>query len=85
MKSLLKRFFLSIIKGYRRYLSPLFPPRCRYIPTCSTYALEAIEKYGPYRGGLLALKRLLRCNPFGSCGYDPVPPPEQVYGKHKRK
>lgn len=54
-------------------MSPLFPPRCRYIPTCSEYALQAVEKYGPLRGGFLALRRLLRCNPFHKGGYDPVP------------
>ena len=69
----MKRLLLSAIRFYRRAVSPLFPPRCRYIPTCSEYALQAEEKYGPLRGGFLALRRLLRCNPFHKGGYDPVP------------
>lgn len=69
----MKRLLLSAIRFYRRAVSPLFPPRCRYIPTCSEYALQAVEKYGPLRGGFLALRRLLRCNPFHKGGYDPVP------------
>lgn len=69
----MKRLLLSAICFYRRAVSPLFPPRCRYIPTCSEYALQAVEKYGPLRGGFLALRRLLRCNPFHKGGYDPVP------------
>jgi putative membrane protein insertion efficiency factor len=64
---------LSAIRFYQRSISPAFPPRCRYIPTCSEYAAEAIEKYGAARGGLLAAKRLLRCHPFRKGGYDPVP------------
>lgn len=69
----MKKLLLSAIRFYRRAVSPLFPPRCRYIPTCSEYALQAVEKYGPLRGGFLALRRLLRCNPFHKGGYDPVP------------
>lgn len=67
------RILIKLIKGYRRYLSPLFPPSCIYEPTCSEYALEAIKKYGARRGGWLAFKRILRCNPFCHGGYDPVP------------
>ena len=59
-----KRIFLALIRFYQRQISPGLPRRCRFIPTCSQYALEAIEKYGAARGGWLALKRLLRCNPF---------------------
>ena len=62
-----------MIRFYRRRISPLTPPCCRFIPTCSQYALEAIEKYGAWKGGYLALRRLLRCNPFHKGGYDPVP------------
>ncbi|WP_289004132.1 membrane protein insertion efficiency factor YidD [uncultured Kingella sp.] len=54
-------------------MSPLIPPRCRYTPTCSQYAIEAVRKYGALKGGWLALKRLARCHPWGGCGYDPVP------------
>lgn len=69
----MKRLLLRFIRFYRRAISPLFPPRCRYIPTCSQYALEAIEKYGALKGGLLAAGRILRCNPLFKGGYDPVP------------
>ena len=69
----MKRLLLALIRGYRRYVSPGRPPCCRFIPTCSQYALEAIEKYGAWKGGWLAFKRILRCNPFHKGGYDPVP------------
>ncbi|MBR6740665.1 MAG: membrane protein insertion efficiency factor YidD [Clostridia bacterium] len=69
----MKRFLLWLIRGYRRHISPNKPPCCRFTPTCSAYALEAIEKYGAFKGGLLALRRLLRCHPFHKGGYDPVP------------
>ena len=70
----MKRLLLSAIRFYRRAVSPLFPPRCRFTPTCSAYALEAIEKYGAVKGGFLTVKRLLRCNPFYKGDYfDPVP------------
>ena len=68
-----KRVFLFLIDVYRRYISPLKSPCCRYIPTCSEYAMIAIERYGAMRGGWLALKRILRCHPFHAGGYDPVP------------
>ena len=64
---------LTLIAFYRTCISPLLPPACRYTPTCSQYAQEAIKKYGPFKGGWLALKRILRCNPWGGSGYDPVP------------
>ena len=67
------------IRFYRRFLSPLFPPACRFEPTCSRYAIEAIETHGPLKGLGLALRRLSRCHPItwlgGSSGFDPVPPP----------
>ena len=69
----MKQILLRVIRFYQRAVSPLFPPRCRYIPTCSEYALEAVEKYGAAKGSFLALKRFLRCNPFHKGGYDPVP------------
>ncbi|MFN4309493.1 MAG: membrane protein insertion efficiency factor YidD [Ferrovibrio sp.] len=62
------------IKAYRLILSPWVGHNCRYQPTCSCYALEALEKHGAARGGYLAVRRLARCHPFGSSGYDPVPP-----------
>ncbi len=75
MKSLFKKFLLGGIKGYRKYISPIKPggPVCRFYPTCSKYAEEAIEKYGPFKGSFLASKRILRCNPLSKGGYDPVP------------
>ncbi|MBQ1801410.1 membrane protein insertion efficiency factor YidD [Lachnobacterium bovis] len=69
----MKKVFIFLIKIYRKYFSPLKRTKCPYYPTCSTYALEAIEKYGALKGGLLALWRILRCNPFSKGGYDPVP------------
>ena len=69
----MKRLLIAMIRFYRRRISPLTPPCCRFIPTCSQYALEAIEKYGALKGGWLAFRRILRCNPFHKGGYDPVP------------
>ncbi len=73
LKSVLSKAMLALIAFYRSCISPLTPPACRYTPTCSQYAQEAIRKYGPFRGGWLALKRILRCHPWGGSGYDPVP------------
>ncbi len=67
------KIMLGLIWFYRHCISPLTPAACRYTPTCSQYAVEAIKKYGPFKGGWLALKRILRCNPWGGSGYDPVP------------
>ena len=69
----MKAFLLWMIRFYRSAISPLRPPCCRFIPTCSQYALEALEKYGALKGGWLAFRRILRCNPFHKGGYDPVP------------
>jgi len=68
-----KRAFLTPIAAYQRWISPSRPRRCRYEPTCSAYATEAIERFGAFRGLLLAGWRLLRCNPFSHGGFDPVP------------
>lgn len=73
----MKKIFLAVLRFYRKHISPHFPPMCRYYPTCSTYAVEAIEVHGAFKGGLLALWRLLRCNPLSKGGYDPVPPKRQ--------
>jgi uncharacterized protein len=70
---MLKRALIRSIHFYRRSLSPLKPPVCRFEPTCSAYALEAVEKYGSAKGSWLAAKRILRCQPFAKGGYDPVP------------
>ena len=61
------------IRGYQLMISPILPASCRYTPTCSQYSLEAIKKYGPFKGGYLAVRRILRCNPWGGHGHDPVP------------
>lgn len=69
----MKKLFLFIIKFYRKYISPMKSTKCPYIPSCSEYGMEAIEKYGAFKGGVLALWRIIRCNPFSKGGYDPVP------------
>ena len=68
----MKKILISLIKFYRKHISPLKKPCCRFYPTCSQYALEAIEKYGAFKGSILAIKRILRCNPFSKGGYDPL-------------
>ena len=70
---ILKKILLFIIEFYRRYISPLFPPSCRFQPTCSQYAIEAIDRFGAIKGSYLAIKRILRCHPFCKGGYDPIP------------
>lgn len=70
----MKKTVLKMIRFYQRRISPLFPARCRFYPTCSAYAYEAIERFGFFKGGALAAWRILRCNPFCPGGYDPVPP-----------
>jgi putative membrane protein insertion efficiency factor len=75
-KSLLKLItfpFIVLIKIYQLLISPLFPSSCRYTPTCSHYTLEALKKYGLFKGGWLGIKRISRCHPWGGSGYDPVP------------
>jgi len=82
----MKKLLLGLIRFYRRHVSPLFPPVCRFYPTCSQYALEAIEVHGALRGSLLALGRFLRCNPLFPGGYNPVPRPKAEHfdpKKHK--
>ena len=69
----MKKLFLWLIRFYRRSISPHKRPCCRYVPTCSQYAVTAIERYGALKGGAMAAWRILRCNPFSKGGYDPVP------------
>ena len=73
VKYLPKKSALALLRFYKRQISPALPPACRYFPTCSEYAVQAIEKYGAAKGGWLAAKRVLRCNPFHKGGYDPIP------------
>ena len=69
----MKNILIAMIRFYQKFLSPLKHTRCPYTPTCSQYGLEAIQKYGAVKGSLLACWRILRCNPFSKCGYEPVP------------
>lgn len=73
-KRVMRRVMQAPIHVYRKVISPLKPPTCRFYPTCSAYALEAIEKHGAAKGGWLAIKRIARCHPFHPGGFDPVPP-----------
>lgn len=69
----MKWILMMLVRGYQRFISPLFPPTCRYSPTCSTYMLTAIQKHGAIKGTLMGTARIFRCNPFVHGGYDPVP------------
>ncbi len=69
----MKRAILIVLAGYKRWVSPALPVACRFVPTCSEYAAEAVERHGAVRGSWLALRRLLRCHPLARAGYDPVP------------
>jgi putative membrane protein insertion efficiency factor len=73
-----RRLLLLLVRFYQLFISPLTPASCRYTPTCSAYAAQAIGQYGAWRGGRLALRRIARCHPWGGHGYDPVPAPEDV-------
>lgn len=73
MRKLLIKLLILPIVFYQKCISPMTPPSCRFVPTCSQYAKEAILKYGPIKGLYLAIRRLLRCHPWGGSGYDPVP------------
>ncbi|MGO9515467.1 MAG: membrane protein insertion efficiency factor YidD [Candidatus Korobacteraceae bacterium] len=69
----MKQAVQFVLRGYKRFISPMLPHACRFVPTCSEYAMEAVESHGVLRGSVLAAARLLRCHPFGGAGYDPVP------------
>ncbi|NLM34711.1 MAG: membrane protein insertion efficiency factor YidD [Clostridiales bacterium] len=68
----MRKILMAMIRFYRKYISPLKKPSCRFYPTCSQYALDAIEKYGALKGSFMAIKRILRCHPYNKGGYDPV-------------
>ena len=72
MNHLTKAILLSLLRGYKWAISPMLSPACRYVPTCSDYALEAVDRYGVLRGSVMAMRRVLRCHPFAGSGYDPV-------------
>ena len=67
-----KVFFIKVIKAYQYFISPLTGPSCRFTPTCSEYSIQAIDKYGPLKGGLLSINRISRCHPWGKSGHDPL-------------
>ncbi|MBP1561861.1 MAG: membrane protein insertion efficiency factor YidD [Oscillospiraceae bacterium] len=81
----MKKILLLLVKFYRRYISPMKPPCCKYYPTCSTYAMQAIEKHGAVKGVLLAAWRILRCNPWSLGGIDPVPEKFGFYTLRNRR
>ncbi|MFY8160720.1 MAG: membrane protein insertion efficiency factor YidD [Candidatus Kapaibacteriota bacterium] len=68
----MKIIFIYLIKFYKKFISPMFPSSCRFYPSCSTYTLDAIEKYGAFKGGYIGIKRILRCHPFNKGGLDPL-------------
>lgn len=78
VKKVLTMPFIVLVRFYQRFISPIFPSTCRYTPTCSHYTIEALEAHGLFKGGWLATKRILSCNPWGGSGYDPVPDSEKV-------
>jgi putative membrane protein insertion efficiency factor len=73
MRDIINAPLIALVKIYRFAISPLLPPRCRFYPTCSRYTLEALQKYGPFKGLGLSIKRILKCHPFHPGGHDPVP------------
>lgn len=81
----MKYILIGIVKIYKKIISPLFPPCCKYYPTCSSYALEAIRKFGFFRGGWLSIWRILRCNPWSLGGIDFVPNKFDILGRNKKE
>lgn len=81
----MKKLCILLIRFYQKHISPRTPPSCRFYPTCSQYGVEAIEKFGAFKGGFMTLWRILRCNPFCKGGFDPVPPKKYKLIKYKKK
>lgn len=73
MAAILTKALVGLVRGYQWAVSPWLGPRCRFEPSCSEYAIRALERFGPWRGSYLAMRRILRCHPWGGTGYDPVP------------
>jgi hypothetical protein len=72
ISNFLKSVLILIVRGYQKFISPMFPPTCRFYPTCSEYFIQAVQKYGPFKGSWLGIKRILRCHPGNPGGYDPL-------------
>ena len=72
ISNFLKSVLILIVRGYQKFISPMFPPTCRFYPTCSEYFIQAVKKYGPFKGSWLGIKRILRCHPGNPGGYDPL-------------
>jgi len=83
LKKILAIPFIWLVRFYQAAISPYTPASCRYSPTCSSYTLEALQKHGVFKGGMLALKRIFSCHPWGGSGYDPVPENKHKSNKHK--
>ena len=81
MKFIIRKIFIFIVRIYQLVLSPLLPPSCRHTPTCSSYMIQAINQWGAMKGGWLGLKRIGRCHPWGTSGYDPVPKKQSLKDK----
>ena len=81
----MKKIFILLIRFYQKFISPLFPAKCRYYPTCSQYTLEAVKEHGAIKGTYLGIKRILKCHPFHEGGYDPVPKKENKNSEGKKE
>src|SRR5438309_10148576 len=82
-KRTVQSLILNVLRGYKWLVSPMLPPACRYVPSCSEYAMEAVDRYGTVHGGFMALMRLLRCHPFAQGGYDPLVRHAPTTGKRR--